>query len=61
MRKVELFEEEDTCGLTLVSSYPASYSLDTMREALEKLCTPHMTLTLDPTWTRYSLTRIPIW
>ena len=47
VRKVELFEEEDTCGLTLVSSYPASYSLDTMREALEKLCTPHMTLTLD--------------
>ncbi|MCI9682997.1 MAG: M20 family metallopeptidase [Lachnospiraceae bacterium] len=47
VRKVELFEEGDTCGLTLVSSYPASYSLDTMREALEKLCTPHMTLSLD--------------
>lgn len=47
VRKVELFEEGDTCGLTLVSSYPASYSLDTMRDALHKLCTPHMTLTLD--------------
>ena len=47
VRKVELFEEGDTCGLTLVSSYPASYSLDTMRDALQKLCTPHMTLTLD--------------
>ncbi len=47
VRKVELFQDEETCGLTLVSSYPASYKLETMEEKLGKLCSEHMTLTLD--------------
>ncbi len=47
VRKVELFQDEETCGMTLVSSYPASYSLEDMTKALEKLCSGHMTLTLD--------------
>lgn len=47
VRKVELFEDESRCGLTLVSSYPASYSLETMTEALGSLCRESMTLTLD--------------
>ena len=47
VRKVELFQDEDSCGLTLVCSYPASYSLDTMADALRKLCSEHMILILD--------------
>lgn len=47
VRKTELFLGEENCGLTLVSSYPASYRLETMKEALEKLCSEHMVLTLD--------------
>lgn len=46
VRKVELFQNEDECGITLVSSYPASYSLKTMEECLKKHCTEHMTLKL---------------
>lgn len=47
VRKVELFQDDDSCGLTLVSSYPASYKLETMTEALRKLCSEHMILILD--------------
>lgn len=47
IRKIELFQNEKECGLTLVSSYPASYKLETMEESLKKLCSEHMTLSLE--------------
>ncbi len=47
VRKVELFHKDEEFGLTLVCSYPASYKLEAMTAALEKICSEHMTLSLD--------------
>jgi len=47
VRKTELFQREEECGLTLVCSYPASYKLETMTEALKKHCGEHMSLCLE--------------
>lgn len=47
VRKTELFRDESNCGLTLVCSYPASYKLETMKEALGKHCSEHMSLCLE--------------
>lgn len=47
VRKVELFQTEKACGLTLVCSYPASYELKTMEESLRAHCSEHMNLSLD--------------
>lgn len=47
VRKVETFQDDKNCGLNLAISYPASYSLNDMTNALKKLCGEHMALTLE--------------
>ncbi len=46
VRKTELFHSGDEWGLDLTCSYPASYKLEDMTEALGKLCSGHMSLGL---------------
>ena len=46
IRKAELHYDDETCGITLVCSYPASYNLKEMEKRLKKKCTKHMSLCL---------------
>lgn len=46
VRKIELYQRERECGVTLVCSYPASYRLETMEEILRSHCTEHMELNM---------------
>lgn len=52
VRKMELFQNGSTVGMSLVCSYPASYRLEDMEATLKKHCTEHMCLhrvsNLDP-------------
>lgn len=47
VRKVELFQNDEKYGITLVCSYPASYSLERMEAGLKQNCTEHMSLCLE--------------
>ncbi len=47
VRKVELFNEANAMGITLVCSYPASYTLDTLTNDLKKHLCEHANLTLE--------------
>ena len=46
VRKIELLDDNDDLLISLVSSYPASYSLEQMKESLSKNCSEHMRLEL---------------
>lgn len=46
VRKVELMRDEDQVGVSLVSSYPAGYSLEEMETALKKLESEHLKVKL---------------
>ena len=47
VRKVEMFHEGNKSGITLVSSYPASYKLEALEKALRTNLSEHMELSLD--------------
>ena len=47
VRKVEMFHEGNKSGITLVSSYPASYKLEDLEKALRANLSEHMELSLD--------------
>ena len=46
VRKVELMHDEDQVGVSIVSSYPAGYSLEEMETALKKLESEHLKVKL---------------
>ncbi len=47
VRKTEMFQNGQECGMTMTVSYPASYDLKVMEEKLGSHCTEHMKLCLE--------------